>query len=429
MSNFEAAAESLNNFYERFGKPSFPSIESEGLAFIEKEAQMQDALPWAPSIVLEYLGDYIERGPTHIHIDHRYLGVFPKTKEGALARSQAILASYYGTAATGVQIAEAFSLKGEGGVYSIIRGYLNSYHPYNYRPDKEVPLYRKSLKKLTAPVFEPVDIQTEQIKRHQDLWVYLQRRYLPEIEEIKQSLENHKIVILDAPFGTGKTRNILNPLYLQRQKEGYVVEHVDGQEENQTELPKFIMDNMLGEFSEGKKGLFAIDEFPSMLWRYDEGTEELLSILHQRSIEVLLVNATRTQSLRNDVNNLLFIIGQRQGIDFVVHSLKNKYVPMELAQQYLRNITKAKDEVVDVVLDSENKALLVPRIFEQITECQTLHQLREKLDRLTHTSASGPSFLNSGQGGSKEDMVRALVNAGVISSPKESRLTEVADYD
>lgn len=428
---FEVAAEKLRIFRERYGEPQLPRVGTdERLAFVEVEDRITSALPWVPVHIRKFMADQLisHGSPTNVpggsSYRYLYMGIFPNSEQGWIQKAEAILESYYGTAATATEIAEAFSLKGLSAVEKNVRSYFLSFLK-TYNLDRD-PLYRLTIRKLSQPeIFSP-QAGVETIKIPQDIWVYHERHCLPEVEEIDRKLVQGDFIILDGPFGVGKTFNVAYPLFRQRRAAGYTVENVDGQ----AYYSQYIEKALLPELLQGSRRYLAIDEFASILRQDEKGTLKLLKHLHNQKVEVLLVNSGRTQQVRSSIANWMVRKGADMGIYFSIHRLKTTHISPDLAEQYLRNINRADKALVDFVLDPANKALLSPSVFLTRTSgCRTLNELREELKDSVFRSDLIPGHLYAGRGGSKEDMVRVLTNIGLVSPSTAKWLDSIADYN
>lgn len=266
----------------------------------------------------------------------------------------------------------------------------------------------------------------ESIQKWEDTWAAYQDLFSGVRAAIDQRLRQGQIVVIDGPFGVGKTSSIANPLYEQREGEGYVVGDWSGDYEDEREaatrsryIETRVLPALLGD---AEKRFFLLDEFPALLRANPQNTEHLLQTLHDRRIETLLVNTGRTQAIRDEANQKLLELSEEAGIPIVIHKMEITHVPPEIVRAHLKQVNGAEQDLIDFVLDPANEALLVPQVFNAFVEdSKSMDDLRKRATN--HQWWFFPNCL----GGSKEAMVRALQNLG-IKFP-DRYLQAVRDYN
>lgn len=429
MGNIEAANK-VAGFRERFGDANLPYNEHRHrLALVEVEDRMNQVLPWAPPATRQFISEIFYREDE----DSPPRNYKPRDlpMEYWIKRAQAVVYGFWGTAAGADEVARGFSLPHASTVRHILDRYINfSQWHHNKRIDF-LPLF-----KLKQPaVYSPRE-DVEEIKGNNDVWIYLQRRYLPEVQEISDQLEAGKVVFVSGPFGSGKTFNIQHQVMWQFMERGYAVESVDGQLYRNSSRILSSWDGIWSEASKDQPRLFAIDEAPALV--LDEGgairegsmeeNEKLMRKVQSEDMRLLLVNATRDQRLRQAVIEHFQAIFQKLGMESVVHHVRQTHVPPELARQDL-TIMGAESDLIDFFLQPENAALLNIRLYDLHRSNRNMEKLRDALT-MPDNGTRWQIYLRSGQGGSKDDVVRMLTNAGILTGNKHEKewLGRIPDY-
>lgn len=269
----------------------------------------------------------------------------------------------------------------------------------------------------------------EPMSPKQNIWSRYEAVVGEERQGLDQLLRSGTFVVLDGPFGVGKNRSFAVPLFEEKRNEGYSTEMMFGSEVG--DAPDLITryeNRVFPEFlAESDKRFLTIDEFNLLIDTDPSGTERLLRMLNDNHVETLVINATRTQAMRDVTNQKLVELGQKTGIPINIHKVETTHIPPNLVKEYLEKIG-ADPEVVKIVLDPANKALLVPRVFNTVVEqATTMDELREVAYHCA-TTGTLPNHLQSGQGGSREDMWRAFKSI-LGDRLDDKRLNDTPDYN
>lgn len=296
---------------------------------------------------------------------------------------------------------------------------------------------------MSQDIFESVHHPQEVVATKQDFWGFVRGRYLPEVQEITTQLDSGLAVILDAPFGTGKTFNLASLLVGQFTSRDYSVVRYDSKSMGGARGALVWFSGKWKEANSEQAGRLAIiDEIPDMLLRDPQGTEEFLGLIKSKEAKLFTIAATRSPEQRTQAANDLQEIGRRVGIELVVHHLRQTHIPEDLARKALI-LRGADNDLIEFFLDPENVSLLNPRIFAvcegwEERGVKTMNNLRDLMEEggIGTTIFSTPGFytlLEKGQGGSKTDLVRMLTNLGTIRTNleddlKEAELEDVPDY-
>lgn len=425
------AADKAAGFRERFGDANLPYSEfSHRLALVEVEDRMNQVLPWAPPTTRQFISEIFYRKEENY--PPRNYNPRDLPMEYWIKRAQAVMYGFWGTAAGADEVVEGFSLPHASTVRHILNRYIN-YAPHRIEKTDLLPLF-----KLKQPAVYSPRKDVEEIREYDDIWIYLQRRYLPAVQEISDQLERKRVVFVDAPFGSGKTFNIQHQVEWQFMEKGYAVESVDGQIYRSSSGILSSWNAIWREASKDQPKLFVIDEAPALVLREGgiveesiEENEKLMRKIQSEDIRLLLINATRDSKLRQTVVEHFQAIFQKLGVESVVHHVRQTHVPPELARQDL-TILGAESDLIDFFLQPENAALLNIRLYDLHRGNRSIAALRDALTMfgLWHIGAQWQIYLRAGQGGSKDDVVRMLTNIGILTGSEYEKewLEQIPDY-
>lgn len=426
------AANKVAGFRERFGDATLPYYEhSHQLVFVEVEDRMNQVLPWAPPTTRQFISEIFYRGEENS--PPRNYNPRDLPMKHWITKAQAVMYGIWGTAASADEVAEGFSLPHASTVRHILDRYINSAQWHIIKRIPSLPLFK--LKQPT--VYSPRE-DAEEIRGHDDIWIYLQRRYLPEVQEISDQLERKRVVFVDAPFGSGKTFNIQHQVMWRFMERGYAVESVDGQLSRNSSRILSDWNAIWHKDSKDHPKLFVIDEAPTLVLGeggiVEENMEEneiLMRKIQSEDIRLLLINATRSSKLRQTVIERFQAIFQKLGMESVVYYLRQTHVPPELVRQDL-TLLGADSDLIDFFLQPENAALLNVRLYYLHRNNESMARLRDELRKSAtfHLGAQWQIYLRAGQGGSKDDVVRMLTNAGILGQHESEKewLELIPDY-
>lgn len=312
----------------------------------------------------------------------------------------------------------------------------------------------EDLKSVGEEVGIPKAETDQPITSPEKFWIEAQAAYQDDAEKIADLLGQADGVIVDAPFGTGKSK-LLTPQLLRelssRGKAG-VIDHfpdrlVRIQETEQ--LTQIIARDFkaLESFPDIhyyhpvlENPVLIIDETGNLL-RGNPDLQNLLQSLKDKHIGLVAIDAAGDKGIRKRYSDQLHEEGSKTGYGFVDYFPQTN-LPTSLIQRFLTSYTQDQ-ELLAFFLNPNNEALRNARLFGDIIiralTCESkgvsfdLAYLREYFHRqlgFSYLTDDSRSFGNNAVGGSKEGLVRMLVNLGAIdlNNRKDAEIVRRATY-
>lgn len=261
-------------------------------------------------------------------------------------------------------------------------------------------------------------------------WDSLRRYYEPDAQAIIEQIADGNNVIVTNGHGVGKTQLLSRAIRELAKPRGYEVSNADYYIDifrGRGDLDSLLERKFRSGSVESKK-LFIVDEFQCGVLQEPDLSRRFLSDMTANQVQLLFYIPLPTEEERLAVARTTQELEEGMGVPCVIYRMKQTTIPPDLARRELIQ-RGAEADLIDFYLNPENSALLSPGLYGYFPRIKTIKELRDGLTISHYGSWTTvwAEWLGKGRlgGGSKAEMVRMLINIGILSEDTDKAILSV----